>query len=459
MRTDDLKRILVIALLVGLSGLMAACEGVGDPELGRLHAAQREYWEARRYQERLDIYPNRTLAEECRDRYLDIAARFSLAEVPQPTEDPESTPVKLARVGAMAALGAAGLQRELGESDAAIALLQTELRPDLPLGALVERKLRGSLASNLRDDGRPGEAIAVYRSLLEPLRADLEEEHAAYPDEQLLMLPGAMVRLAESMGDSAILAGTGEFLAGFFAGLETEFGGSDAEYAGLLTWSELAMSLGRWDEAEAALLDLADHFPDRDPWRSDIQRARLLAERLGREEEAEEILSRWAESGRGRAAVVAGKERIRFLLNRDRHEEIEPELTRLKRAARRREDRAELLYLWGVFESRRGAWDQARLRWGEAAVDAPFAPFGMESQLAVALIWAEREQPRFSARALDRLFRACRRNTRHYPGSELASLSLALETRGDSLLGTLPASDEAVQELHDRRRPAREGSR
>ncbi len=434
---------------------MAACEGAGDPELGRLHTAQREYWEARRYQERLDIYPNLTLAEDCRDRYLGIAAEYSLAKVPRPIREPESTPVKLARVGAMAALGAAGLQREMGDDAAAIALLESSQRPDLPLGALVERKLRGALASNLRDEGRVVEAIAVHRGLLEPLGGDLEEGHAAYPDDELLALPGAMVRLAESLGDSVILAGTADFLAGFFARLQTHYGGTDAAYNGLLIWSELAMGLGRWNAAEAALLDLAERFPARDPWRADIQRARLLAERLGRDDEAEEILGRWAESGRGRASVVAGKERIRFLLNRNRYEEIEPELMRLKRAARRREDRAELLFLWGAFESRRGAWDQARLRWGEAAADAPFAPFGMESQLAVAMIWAEREQPRFSARALDRLFRACRRNTRHYPGSELASLSLALETRGDSLLGTLPASEEAVQELHDRRRPTR----
>ncbi len=218
------------------------------------------------------------------------------------------------------------------------------------------------------------------------------------------------------------------------------------------------MRLEHGEAAEAALSSLSLRFPAREPWRADLSRARLLAERLGRLAESEAILMRWAQSGRGEAAVAAGKEWIRFLMDRDRLDEVESELNRLKRAVRRREDRAELLYLWGSYELRRGAWDRARLRWGEAATDLPYTPFGLESQLAVARIWAERNEPRFAARALDRLFIACRRNSRHYTGSELANLSLALEASGDSLLGTLPASEKAVMELLDRRRLIRNGS-
>jgi hypothetical protein len=449
----------LLILLTALLPLAAGCTGTGDPDLGRLHTAQRDYWEVRRFQEQLDIYPSLGMAEECRDRYLAIAERLPLAEVPDPLVDGEASTVKLARVGAMSALGAAALHRELGEREQAIALLRGVLRDDLPLGALVERKLRGTLASNLRDIGRLDEALAVHRSLLAPIRPDLEAEiDAAFPDPELLALPGNMVGLAESLGDSLALAELGDFLAEFFGRVKRMYPGSDAEYDGLLVWSDMAMHLNRWDAAERALLDLAEGFPEREPWRADLRRARLLSERLDRHEESEAILTHWAETGRGDAAVAAGKERIRFLLQRDRIDEVDSELMRLKRVARRREDRAELLYLWGIYELARGSWDQARLRWGEAAADAPYTPFGMESQLAIALLWEERDQPRFVARALDRLFRACRRNSRHYAGSALASRSLALETRADSLLGTLPASEEAVQDLLDRRHPTREGS-
>ncbi len=449
----------LLILLAAMMSLVSGCTQADDPDLGRLHAAQRDYWDVRRFQEQLDIYPSLGMAEDCRDRYLAIAARLPLNALPETLDNSEATAVKLVRVGAMSVLGAAALHRELGEREEAIALLRGVMRDDLPLGALVESKLRGTLASDLRDIGRLEEAIAVHRSLLAPIRADLEEEtDAAFPDTELLALPGRMIRLAEALDDSATLEELGDFLAEFFVRVKDLYPGSDAEYDGLLVWSDIAMHLKRWDEVERALLDLAEDFPDRDPWRADLRRARLLSERMGRHDESEAILTRWAETGSGRAAVAAGKERIRFLLGRGRLDEIDDKLKGLKRAARRREDRSELLYLWGAFEMRRDAWDQARLRWGEAAADAPYTPFGMESQFAIAHLWNEREHPRFVARALDRLFRACRRNSRHNPGSALASRSLALETRADSLLGTLPASEEAVQDLLDRRHPTRKGS-
>lgn len=452
-------RAFLILLTAATLFLGAGCSGNSDPDLGRLHSSQRDYWEVRRFQEQLDIYPSHGLAEECRDRYLSIAERLPVQDLPDPLTDPEATVVKLARVGAMSTLGAAALHRELGEREQSIELLKGVLRDDLPLGSLVERKLRGTLAADLRDTGRLEEAVAVHRSLLAPLRAGLEAEvDAAFPDPELLALPQHMVDLTELRGEEAALVELGDFLADYFDRLKRLYPGTDAEYDGLLVWSDMAMHLNRWDAAERALLDLAEDFPDREPWRADLRRARLLSERLDRPEESEAILTRWAETDRGQAAVAAGKERVRFLLRQDRMDEVEGELRRLKRTARRRDDRSELLYLWGLYESRRGSWDQARLRWGEAAADGPYTPFGMESQLAIALLWKERDEPRFVARALDRLFRATRRNSRHYSGSALASRSLALETRADSLLGTLPASEEAVQDLLDRRRPTREGS-
>ncbi len=448
-----------LILLTTALPLVVGCMGTPDPDLGRLHDAQRDYWEVRRFQEQLDIYPSHGMAEDCRDRYLAITDRLPLDGLSDPPVDGESTEVKLVRVGAMSALGAAALHRELGEREQAIALLQGMLRDDLPLGALVERKLRGTLASDLRDIGRLEEAVAVHRSLMAPIRAGLETEiDAAFPDPALLALPASMVRMTENQGDEEALRELGDFLADFFDKVKRFYAGSDSEYDGLLVWSDMAMHLNRWDAAEGALLDLAEDFPDREPWRADLRRARLLSERLNRHEESEAILTSWAETGRGKAAVAAGKERIRFLLRRGRVVEVENELKRLKRVARRREDRSELLYLWGIYESKRGSWDQARLRWGEAAADGPYTPFGMESQLAIAQLWSERDQPRFVARSLDRLFRSCRRNSRHYAGSALASHSLALETRADSLLGTLPASEETVQDLLDRRHPIREGS-
>lgn len=434
---------------------LLACDASRDPVELRLHAAQRAYWQARQAQERLDIYPSLTLAEECRNRYLAIADENPPLDLPATIDDPEAPAVKLARVGAMAVLGAASLHRELGESGTAIGMLRGALRDDLPLGALVERKLRATLASFLKEDGRLEEAIGVHRDLLAALGPGLAEGDAAYPDAELLALPAKMVELAEAVADRDQLEATGDFLAGFFARLDRDYPGTDADYQGLLNWADLAMHMERWGEADAALGALAERFPDRDPWRAELRRARLLSSRLGRPEEAEAILARWAGADDPDAAVAAGKEWIRYLLLRGRFDEVEDELRSLKRKVRHREDRAELLYLWGEYESRGEAWEEARQRWGEAAAGMPYTPYGMRSQLAVAFIWTERAAPRFAARALERLFRACRRNARLDPGSELAGLSLTLETRADSLLGTLPASEEAVRDLLLRRQRSR----
>jgi hypothetical protein len=246
-------------------------------------------------------------------------------------------------------------------------------------------------------------------------------------------------------------------LATVFARLVRDYAGQEPGFQGLLAWADIAMRLGRWTEAEAALGTLARDFPAREPWRAELQRARLLAEHLGRPAEAEVLLAGLA-AGTGEAAVAGGTEYLRFLLARERLAEVPPQLERLRRLAKRREERAELLYLWGAYEMRQGVWDRARQRWGEAAADLPYTPFGMECQLAVARTWAERGESRFAAVALGRLFEACRRNLRQTPSSGLAGLTLALEARADSLLGTLPASDEAVSGLLARRHPVREGS-
>ncbi len=242
-----------------------------------------------------------------------------------------------------------------------------------------------------------------------------------------------------------------------FARLARDYRGEEPAFQGLLAWTDVALRLGRWAEAEAALQDLARDFPAREPWRAELQRARLLAAHLDRPAEAEALLLRLA-AGTGEAAVAGGTEYLRFLLARGRLAEVPPQLERLRRQTMKREERAEFLYLWGLYEARQGTWDSARQRWGEAATDMAYTAYGMQAQFAVAMTWAERGETRFTAKALARLFEACRRNTRHTPGSQLAAFSLALEARADSLLGTLPASDEAVRGLLARRHPAREGS-
>jgi tetratricopeptide (TPR) repeat protein len=445
--------LLILALLTG------ACGGSDQDPQVRLYAAQRAYWQVLRAQERLDIYPNRSLAEDCVERYLAVARECPVAELPRPlpAEEREGAPVRLARVGAMAALGAAGIQWELGEREVAIASLRGSLREDLPLGALTERRLRATLAGYLRERKRPREALAVYASLLTPLGPGLVAGDAAYPDAELLAVPAQMAELALAAGDSALAAETGSLLGSVFARVARDYAGEEPGFQGLLAWADIATRLGRWAEAEAALGTLARDYPTRESWRAELQRARLLAEHLGRPAEAEALLVRLA-AGVGEEAVAGGTEYLRFLLARGRLAEVPPQLERLRRLAKRREDRAELLYLWGAYEMRLGVWDRARQRWGEAAAELPYTPFGMECQLAVARTWAERGESRFAAVALDRLFEACRRNTRQAPGSELAGVTLALEARADSLLGTLPASDAAVSGLRARRHPVREGS-
>ncbi len=445
--------LLFTALLTG------ACGGTDQDPQVRLHAAQRAYWQAMRLQERLDIYPNRSLAEDCVVHYLAVARECPVTELPRslPAAERGEVAVKLARVGAMAALGAAGIQWELGEREAAIAALRGRLREDLPLGAATERRLRATLAGYLREMERPREALAVYASLLAPLGPGLAVGDAAYPDAELLAVPARMAELALAAGDSAVVAQTGEQLSTVFARVTRGYAGEEPGFQGLLAWADVAMRLGRWAEADAALGTLARDFPAREPWRAELQRARLLAEHLGRTAEAEVLLAGLA-AGVGEAAVAGGTEYLRFLLARGRLAEVPPQLERLRRLVKRREERAELLYLWGAYEMRQGVWDRARQRWGEAAADLPYTPFGMECQLAVARNWAERGESRFAAVALGRLYEACRRNARQAPGSELAGLTLALEARADSLLGTLPASDAAVSGLLARRHPVREGS-
>ena len=65
------------------------------------------------------------------------------------------------------------------------------------------------------------------------------------------------------------------------------------------------MRLGRWTEADAALDALARDFPAREPWRAELQRARLLDAHLGRPAEAEALLARLARGG-GEGAVAGG---------------------------------------------------------------------------------------------------------------------------------------------------------
>ncbi len=435
-----------------LALLLTGCVG-GDSDLARLHRAQKDFWQAKHYQQRLDIYPNQTLAEESLEHYREIARRFPLADLPRAIEDPDGIPVKLARVGAMSSLGAAGILRELGRPDEAIATLESACRPDLPLGALVERMLRNELASHLLEAERPVDAIAAYHSLLAPLAPDLHEEHAAYPNEEVLALPALMVDLAKETGDSLLTADTDRLVALYFDGVSRHYPDSDVEWEALLRSADVAITLEHWERATQNLRKLAERFPDREPWRAELRRATLLSEQLGRSEESEAILLRWATDGVGDAAVEASLQWIRLLLRTERREQALEQIRRIKKMTNRRSDQAELLYLWGVLELGRGSWEEARPRWGQAAASHPYTRYGMESQLAIAHNWSEREEPRFAARSLARLFRACRRNTRHRAGSELSRLSLEIESRADSLLGTLPASEPMVRTLVEKRNP------
>lgn len=443
--------------LIAAAFLASGCGGESGAEHGRLHTAQRAYWQALRAQERLDIYPSHALAEACREQYLSVARAYPPTALPRPlpVEQRESAAVKMARVGAMAALGAAAIDWELGEHEAAIALLAGSLRDDLPLGALAERRLRVTLAGYLREADRPREAVATLGSLLAGLAPDLAPGDAAYPDAELLALPEQLADLAA--GDSLLTRAVAERLGKFFDGLGRDYAGEEPAYQGLHAWAELAPRLGRTEEAEAALAEIAREFPAREPGRAELLRARLLVAQLERASEGEAILARLADGGT-EAAVPAGLEYLRYLLRRGRLTELPPRLEHLRRLVQTREDRAELLYYWGAYEARLGTWDAARQRWGVAAAELATTPYGMEAQFAVARTWAERGEPRFAARALARLFEACRHNTRHLPGSEAAGVSLAIEARADSLLGTLPATEEAVRGLLARRHPAREGS-
>jgi tetratricopeptide (TPR) repeat protein len=313
--------------------------------------------------------------------------------------------------------------------------------------------LRGTLGSFLVDAGRPQEAIEVYRSLLTPLAADLDENHAAYPGAEVLVLPKLMLGLAQETGDPALVAETRSFAVEYFEKVSRGYPGSDAERIGLLEAADVAMAVESWEEASEILENLATRFPDQEPWRAELRRARLLSEHLGRSNESETILKRWAEGRDKEATVAAGKQFIRLLLHSGRTSEAEMEIRRIKKLTRNRQDIAELLFLWGWLELEQGSWEEARPRWGQAAATQPYSRYGLESQLNVAQQWALREEPRFAARALSRLFSASRRNTRHSAGSEMARLSLEIESRADSLLGTLPATEPTVRNLLDRRGP------
>ena len=435
--------------------LALGCSG-GEADGARLHSAQREYWRALRFQQRLDIYPDHSIAELSLQRYLDIVALYPPTDLPDSLSAPEreGPRVRLARVGAMSALAAAGLRRELGDHRGAIELLAGACRPDLPLGALVERRLRLTLCSHLVEEGEPAAGLEVLYGLLRPIAPNLEEGQAAYPDAELLALPAYLLATAAAAGPGPRAEAVAE-ADRFFDAVIENYAGGDAEYEALLGVADLALATERWERGEGALQALAERFPGRDSWRSDLRRARLLIEVLGREAEGEEILR--GLFGSGKAAGPAGIAMCRHLLRSGRLEEAEAELTRLHRRMGSGDPRSELLYLWGELELRRDSWERAGDRWREAAAAQPFSAFGMRARLAIATQWALRDEPTFSGRSLARLFAACRRNTRHYPGSAGARLSLELESRGDSLLGTLPASVSIVRQLQEQRAPRRGG--
>lgn len=446
-------------VLIAAVLLTSACSSESGPGSSRLHTAQRAYWQALREQERLDIYPSQAQAEACRDRFLAVAREHPATALPRPlpADQRDAQAVKIARVGAMAALGAAAIQWELGEREEAIALLQGCLREDMPLGALTERRLRVGLAGYLREADRSREAAAALGSLLAGLAPDLAPGDAAYPDAELLALPEQLTALALAAGDSLLTREVAADLGEFFGRLGRDYAGAEPAYQGLHAWAEIAPRLGRWEEAEAALAVLAREFPAREPGRAELLRAQLLVAQPAREAEGEAILARLAGGG-AEAAVPAGLEYLRLLLRRGRLAELPPRLDALRRLVETDEERAELLYYWGVYEARLGTWDAARQRWAMAAAEFATTPYGMEAQFAVAKTWAERGEARFAALALAKVYEACRRNARQAPGSEEAGFSLGIAARADSLLGTLPASEDAVRGLLARRQSAREGS-
>jgi len=432
------------------AGLVAGCSG-GDVELARLHQAQRDFWRAKHAQQRLDIYPNQAIAEDCLRAYRGIIDRYPPGALPQPVGDPSGIPVKLARVGAMASLAAAGILREQGRQEEGIALLAAACRPDLPLGTFVERRLRSGLASFLIEADRHREAALAYRSMLAPLAPGLDEEHAAFPDAEVLTIPALMIDQARQSGDSALAAELGDYGERYFRRVAEGYPGSDAEWQALLNAADFDIARERWPEAAEILERLAQRFPERQPWRADMRRARLLREQLGRSAEGDAILARWAQSDDQEAAVAAGLQRIRIFLNSGSYDEALSEIPRVKKAIKNREQMAELCYLWGEYELRHGSWEDAGSRWRDASASQPYARYGLESQLAIARQWADRGEPRFAALALAKLFAACRQNTRHRAGSELARLTLAIESRADSLLGTLPATEPTVRNLLSKR--------
>ncbi|MBN2170059.1 MAG: hypothetical protein JW819_01905 [Candidatus Krumholzibacteriota bacterium] len=441
-RGRTLIAVLVLALLSGCAG--------EEGKSARLHRAQRDFWRAKRARERLDIYPSPTLADAALAAYQSVLETYPPGDLPAVVADPEAPRVKVARVGAMACLGAAGLHWEAGRREEAIGLVRSVLRPDLPLGHLVERRLRLALASYLDEAGRPAEALTAIRSLLDPLRPGLPPEHAAYPDEELLNLPLRLADLAVASGDAALAAETEAFIRDYLARVAAGYAGEEAEWHALLAGADLATRGERWEEASSLLERLARSFPDREPWRADLARARLLGTQLDRTGEAEAILRRLAGQGRGEAAARGGIELARLLLAAGRDREAAEEMRRLGRELRHKADSAELLYLWGELERRADNAAAAVDRWRRAAAYAR-TPYGLEAQYATARYWAERGEARFAARALGRLFIACRHNTRYYSGGEIARLSLQMETRADSLLGTLPATEPRVARLMEQR--------
>jgi tetratricopeptide (TPR) repeat protein len=443
------------ALALPLLLVLTGCSINSESDFARLHSAQRDFWRARHFQQRLDIYPSAALAEVALTNYQSIVGKYPPENLPAEIDNRESLLVKVARVGAMASLGAASLLREEGRADESISLIQASCRPDLPLGSNVERRLRRTLADIFLEQGEPARAIITYRSLLDPLGPDLTTDDAAYPDQEALDLLRLTVKLAHEMGDTLLIAGTMELADDYLTKIKTHYPGGDVEWNALLQWVDLNLEYRHWDVADLSLVELVERFPRRAPWRAELRRARLLDRELGRGGDCDLILRRWMESPVQPALVSASNLYIRRLMKLGQLDEALVEIRELKRKLQRPADKAELLYIWGLLELKRGAWDEARPIWGQAAANHPYTPYGMTSQLAVAEEWAGKDETRFSARSLSRLFKATRRNIRHYTGSELARKSMELESRGDSLLGTLPAYNEAVIELMKTRKPDR----
>ncbi|MCP4545724.1 MAG: hypothetical protein GY835_04545 [bacterium] len=449
------RRISLFCLLGVLA--MAGCTNE-DAEIANLHQAQRDFWRARHAAQRLDIYPNPGLVEESLTRFRDLALHYPADDIPLHIDDPDSPRVKTARVGAMASLEAAALLRELGRSEEGVELLERACRPDLPLGQLVERRVRRGLADLLchNDDRRA--AIDIYLTLFAPIAAGLPADAAARPDEELLELPVRILKLARAEGDSAYHAHIVAKIHDYLDKVVTLYPDEDAAWLALLVRLDIDLAEEYWGEAVEGLQRIADLFPEREPWRAELRRARLLANQLGRLEESRIVLRRWLASDIQPAVVEAARQYIRLLLESGQLEAAEQEILAMKQSFRHPAEKAELLFLRGMFEIRREAWEDARAYFGQAASDHPYTAFGLAAQYKVAEEWADRGEVRFTARALERLFNATRRNTRNIQSGNLVSLSLEYENRADSLLGTLSASDEAIIALRERRAAARIGN-